>query len=139
MSENVAGSGVLIDFLRNRCPTWIYTTALSPADTAVAIASVEIIRSESSIRQKLWHNIQLLKEKLIAQELSLFESESAIICLKAKNVEQALKTGELLYQNGFFCPAIRPPTVPTSRIRFSLMATHEDKHIFHLTKLLQNL
>lgn len=32
----VAGSKALIDFLRNRASTWIYTTGLSPADTAAA-------------------------------------------------------------------------------------------------------
>ena len=33
----VSGSAKLIDFLRNRCASWIYTTALSPADTATVM------------------------------------------------------------------------------------------------------
>ena len=131
----VAGSSVLIDFLRNRCPTWIYTTALSPADTAVAIAGIEIIRSEPSRRDQLWQNINSFKQQLTALDLSLFESESAIICLKSKNAKEALRTANKLSQEGFFAPAIRPPTVPTSRIRFSLMATHKIEYFLDLKRL----
>ena len=42
----VAGSCTLIDFLRNRAPSWIYTTALSPADTAAALEAIKIIQQE---------------------------------------------------------------------------------------------
>ena len=135
----VAGSTILIDFLRNRCPTWIYTTALSPADTAAAIAGIEIIRSEPSLRNKLWHNINRFKQELDDLDISLFPSDSAIICLKSKNAGEALKTSKKLYQEGVFAPAIRPPTVPTSRIRFSLMATHQRQHFQDLKQVLKNL
>ena len=33
----VTGSAKIIDFIRNRATTWIYTTGLSPADTAAAL------------------------------------------------------------------------------------------------------
>lgn len=135
----VAGSSILIDFLRNRCPTWIYTTALSPADTAAAIVGIDIIRSETSRRNQLWQNIQNFKQHLIDLKLRLFESESAIICWKTKNAIEALEISKKLYQEGFFAPAIRPPTVPTSRIRFSLMATHQPQYFLDLKQLLSLL
>ncbi|BAQ64533.1 8-amino-7-oxononanoate synthase [Geminocystis sp. NIES-3709] len=124
----VAGSEVLIDFLRNRCPTWIYTTALSPADTAAALKGVEIIRNDSERRSSLWQNITLLKQELNSLNMSFFPSESAILCLKSKTAESALNLSLKLRENGFFVPAIRPPTVPTSRLRFSVMATHQSQH-----------
>lgn len=124
----VAGSEVLIDFLRNRCPTWIYTTALSPADTAAALKGVEIIKNDSERRSNLWENITLLKQVFISLNLSFFPTESAILCLKSKNAESALKMSLKLQENGFFVPAIRPPTVSTSRLRFSVMATHQPIH-----------
>lgn len=130
----VAGSGVLIDFLRNRCPTWIYTTALSPADTAAALKAIEIIQSEPERRQQLWQNMALFKQELTSLNLSFFSSESAILCLKSKTAEEALNLSLKLQENGFFAPAIRPPTVPTSRIRFSVMATHKLEHFTQLNK-----
>jgi 8-amino-7-oxononanoate synthase len=47
------------DFLRNRAPTWIYTTALTPADTAAALAAVNIVQQEPERRQQLWRNVDI--------------------------------------------------------------------------------
>ena len=120
----VCGSDVLIDFLRNRCPTWIYTTALSPADTASALAGIEVIRSQPSRLKQLWDNINYFRQKLEELNCDFFPSDSAIICVKSDSAEEALQKSKQLLEQGVFAPAIRPPTVPTSRLRFSLMATH---------------
>lgn len=133
----VAGSAALIDFLRNRAASWIYTTALSPADTAAAIAAISIVQQESERRQQLWQNISYLKQ-LINQELpqlKLLPSESPILCLQLADAATAIKFGSQLKKLGIFAPAIRPPTVPTSRIRFSVMATHELSQIEKLIEV----
>lgn len=133
----VAGSKTLIDFLRNRAPSWIYTTALSLADTAAALAAVQIIQQEPERRQNLWRNINHLK-LLIHQipHLKLLPSESAILCLLLPTATDALNAACQLKDAGIFAPAIRPPTVPTSRIRISLMATHSLTHIKQLVDIL---
>ncbi len=58
----VAGSLPLIDFLRNRAPSWIYTTALSPADTAAAMAAIKIVQAEPifSVRMYLCSHLYKL-------------------------------------------------------------------------------
>jgi 8-amino-7-oxononanoate synthase len=123
----VAGSSLLIDFLRNRAPTWIYTTALSPGDTAAALEAIKIIQSEPERRQQLWRNVKMLKEQLSG--LNLLPSESPILCVKLDTPAEALQMAQKLKESGIFAPAIRPPTVPTSRIRFTVMATHQPEHI----------
>ncbi|MES1026002.1 8-amino-7-oxononanoate synthase [Gloeocapsa sp. BRSZ] len=134
----VAGSKILIDFLRNRAPSWIYTTALSPANTAAALAAIQIIQQEPERRQQLWRNINNLKLLLHQQlpHLKLLPSESAILCLLLPSAASALTAANSLQDAGIFAPAIRPPTVPTSRIRLSLMATHTFAHIKQLVDVL---
>ncbi|MBE9215775.1 8-amino-7-oxononanoate synthase [Plectonema cf. radiosum LEGE 06105] len=136
----IAGSKNLIDFLRNRAPTWIYSTALSPGDTAAALSAIKIVKEESTRRRQLWENVDYLKS-LIQQylpNLKIFPSESAIICFEVASAAEALKIGNYLKTSGIFAPAIRPPTVPTSRIRISLMATHQASHIEKLVEVLNN-
>lgn len=127
----VAGSSALIDFLRNRASTWIYTTALTPADTAAALAAVNIVQQEPERRKQLWRNVDYLKQLIIQQllNLKLLPSESPILCFEFDSPAKALAVGQHLKTSGIFAPAIRPPTVPTSRIRLSLMATHKLTHI----------
>jgi 8-amino-7-oxononanoate synthase len=129
----VAGSAALIDFLRNRAATWIYTTALSPADAAAALAAIEIIQTQPEHRSQLWERIAQLKQALLhCDSLKLLPSESPILCLQLPNAEAALQVSQQLMEQNIFAPAIRPPTVPTSRIRLSVMATHEPEHIERL-------
>ncbi|MEM9508035.1 MAG: 8-amino-7-oxononanoate synthase [Cyanobacteria bacterium P01_E01_bin.35] len=130
----VAGSAELIDFLRNRAASWIYTTALSPADTAAATVAIKIAQQEPQRREQLWQNIIYLKQQL--DNLELLPTESAILCIKFATPEAVLNQAQKLIDNGLFAPAIRPPTVPTSRIRLSLMATHTREH---LDLLMENL
>ena len=136
----IAGSGSLIDFLRNRAPSWIYTTALSPSDTAAALAAINIVQQQPQRRAQLWRNVDYLKE-LMQQlpNLKLLPSESPILCFQLQNAADALKVGQQLRNAGIFAPAIRPPTVPTSRIRISVMATHEKTHIEKLVEVLKGI
>ena len=134
----VAGSAVLIDFLRNRAPSWIYTTGLSPADTAAALEAVRIVQQEPERRTRVNQNVDTLKH-LMQQlpHLNLLPSESPILCVKQASATDALTTGKKLKAAGIFAPAIRPPTVPTSRIRISVMATHELAHLHQLVEALE--
>ncbi|MCA1993084.1 MAG: 8-amino-7-oxononanoate synthase [Coleofasciculus sp. S288] len=138
LGGNVAGSATLIDFLRNRAPSWIYTTALSPADTAAALAAIQIIQQEPERRVQLTRNVDTLKQ-LMTQKLShlkLLPSESPILCVQLASPTDALTAGNKLKAAGVFAPAIRPPTVPTSRIRISVMATHKLAHFQQLVDAL---
>lgn len=130
----VAGSANLIDFLGNRASSWIYTTALSPADTAAALTALEIVKQEPERRNNLFSNGKYLKQQLL--ELNVLPSQSPIICLGLNSPQAALAKAQQLQRAGVFAPAIRPPTVPTSRIRISLMATHTREQIDILVKVL---
>lgn len=141
----VAGSTALIDFLRNRAPSWIYTTALSPADTAAALAAIAVVREEPQRRQQLWQNMAALKQDLTAlanapqtkMSWKLLPSESPILCLQMPDPATALKVGQQLQQLGIFAATVRPPTVPTSRLRLTLMATHTLEHLQQLIVALE--
>jgi 8-amino-7-oxononanoate synthase len=137
----VAGCATLIDFLRNRAPSWIYTTALSPADTAAALEAIKIVQQEPERRTQLNYNLDTLKQ-LIAQKLpflQLLPSHSPILCIPLASATAAINAGQQLKASGIFAPAIRPPTVPTSRIRLSVMATHESYHLKQLVEALEAL
>lgn len=143
----VAGSAQLIDFLRNRSTSWIYTTGLSPADTAAALAAVEIIREGGELRSQLWQRVTQLKQALTTQlatedehpTMRLLPSESPILCVQMPTPAAVLQTSQQLLDQGIFAPAIRPPTVPTSRIRISVMATHQPEQIDQLADVLSKM
>lgn len=134
----VAGSGALIDFLRNRAPSWIYTTGLTPGDTGAALAAIALVRTEPEQRSRLWQNIHYLEQRLDQQwpmetakpiPFKRLPSQSPILCLEVKDAATVVQFGQALKQQGIFVAAVRPPTTPTSRLRITVMATHEAAHL----------
>ena len=136
----VAGSAMLIDFLRNRAPSWIYTTGLSPADTAAALGAIQILQKETYRLKRLRENQQYLTQRLdsliatlpAASAFKRLPSDSAIVCLQVKDAATVLHLWQLLKTEGALTSAVRPPTVPVSRLRMSIMATHTQEHIDRL-------
>jgi 8-amino-7-oxononanoate synthase len=141
----VTGSFPLIDFLRNRCPSWIYTTGLSPADTAAALAAVRIIEIEPERRCQLWQNVQAVKNNLYhwsqitSQRYKLLPSQSPILCIEMPNSQITQQIGSQLQALGLWVAAIRPPTTPTCRLRITLMSTHTSHHCEQLSNALTSL
>jgi len=134
----VAGSAKLIDFLRNRASSWIYTTGLSPADTAAAVAAVSIVQSEPQRRDRLWQNVENLRQALALSSIDTFPTASPIVAVKVGDTSKTLSIVRSLQSQGIFAPAIRPPTVPTARIRLTPIATHTDAQIQTLVTCLKN-
>ena len=130
----VAGSAKLIDYLRNRASTWIYTTGLSPADTGAAIAAINIVKSDKALRDQLWQNVEFFKLGLQDFGMQAIAFDSPIMVIEVGDITQTMQMATHLRDNGIFAPAIRPPTVPTARIRITLMATHTEAQIQSLLK-----
>lgn len=129
----VTGSAELIDFLRNRTATWIYTTGLSPADTAAARAAIAILTQEPERLTRLEENAAYLRQRLDQlPNIKRLPSESPIVCIQVKDAATVLTLGQHLRQQGIFAAAVRPPTVPTSRLRMTVMATHTKEDIARL-------
>lgn len=147
----VAGAATLIDFLRNRAASWIYTTGLSPADTAAALEAIHIIHQEPQRRTQLWHNVHHLTALLsqsflphsptppLSHSPTLLPSHSPILCLQVDSPATVLSLGQTLQKAGIFASTVRPPTVPTSRLRITVMATHELSHLEQLAEVLSQI
>lgn len=134
----VTGSAELIDFLRNRAATWIYTTGLSPADAAAALGAIAVLTQEPQRLQKLSANSHYLRQQLAQHNIQHFPSDSPIVCMQVKDAATVLALGQhLKKQQGILASAVRPPTVPTSRLRMTVMASHTEKDIDRLVAGIQ--
>ncbi len=127
----IAGGKELIDFLINRARSFIFTTALPPPVCAAAVAAIEIITQDHSLRNRLWENAKFLREGLSRMGLSVGNSETPIIPIIIGESSTTMKACEILLQYGVYAQGIRPPTVPegSSRIRTTVMATHNREHL----------
>lgn len=122
----VAGNGDVIDYLRNKARSFIFSTALPPADLAAAKAALELISGDPALLKRLWANVRYLYAGLTAAGFRLLSGETPILPLVTGDAVLTMRMAQRLLEEGLFAPGIRPPTVPpgTSRIRITVMATH---------------
>jgi 8-amino-7-oxononanoate synthase len=141
MGGFVAGPRDVIDTLINEGRSFIYTTALPPACSAAALASLKIVEREPERRERVMRLARHVKSELTAMGFDTGDSASPIIPVILGESATALAASEQLKQHGLYVPAIRPPTVPpnSARLRISLMATHTDGHIEQLLTAMRAL
>jgi len=137
----VGANKSLIDYLRNKARSFIYSTALPPSVIATSLSALEIVKSNPRPRERLWKNVNYLKKKLKELGFNLLNTTSQIIPLIVGDNEKTLRVSESLYQEGILIPAIRTPTVPkgTERLRITLMATHQKRDLDYLISVLLEL
>ena len=129
----IAGTRAMVDLLVNRARTFIFTTALSPADTAAALAALQILVSSEGER---------LRADLVTRIAMLRPSHrTPILPIVFGDERSALLASQSLLEQGFLIPAIRPPSVAkgTSRLRVALSAAHRLDEIRRLQVALAHL
>lgn len=127
----VAGKQQLIDFLRNKARSFIFTTAMAPAVAAAACNNLHYIDAHPERVQNLRDNVKFFCEALQREGVNVEQSPSAIVPIVIGDEACALKTSAALQNAGILIPAIRYPTVAKgqARLRASLMATHTHEQL----------
>jgi 8-amino-7-oxononanoate synthase len=135
----VAASRDVVDLLVNRARSYIFSTALTPADAAAALAALRILRSDEGAA--LTGRLATLIDRLAEAGIVPPDHPSPIVPVILGSEQAALDASSALLEAGLWVPAIRPPTVPvgTSRLRVTLSAAHSDADVDRLLNALSAL
>jgi len=125
----LCASRPVIDLIKSRARTFVYSTGLPPASAAAAIAALELIEAQPD-----YAALPVAKARLFARRLNLAEAVSPIVPILIGDAKAALAASADLEAQGFLVVAIRPPTVPagTARLRVAFTAQHPDAEIERL-------
>lgn len=126
----VAANSTIVDYLVNTSRSFIFSTALSPADIGAALAALQIIDSDTSVLECLQDNVGYMSDRLNSMGIYATADTPIFPILIGKN-EDTLAVSNYLYEAGIIGTAIRPPTVPIgeSRIRLTVTAAHSKVQI----------
>jgi 8-amino-7-oxononanoate synthase len=131
----LCASAPVIDLMRNRARTLIYSTGLPPSAVAAAIAALDLIE-----REPAYAALPVAKAKAFTARLSLPEAQSPIVPIVIGEADDALAASRLLADAGFLVAPIRPPTVPagTARLRLTFTAQHPADEIERLASIVRD-
>ncbi|GAA4910096.1 aminotransferase class I/II-fold pyridoxal phosphate-dependent enzyme [Mucilaginibacter defluvii] len=125
----------LVNYLKYQSKQHLFSTTATPAIMGI-IRAIELVDEEPQWRERLWQNINYLKEGLISLGLDIGTTASAVIPVKVGEIRRTLEAGRLLLRSGVYTNPIMYPAVSKkdARIRLNVMATHTQEH---LDKVLQ--
>src|SRR5476649_1622026 len=131
----LCASAPVIDLIRNRARTLIYSTGLPPACVAASIAALDLIEREPG-----YAALPVQKAKAFTRRTKLPEAQSPIVPVIIGAEEATLAASRLLADEGYLAAPIRPPTVPvgTARLRLTFTAQHPDDQIARLADLVRD-
>jgi 8-amino-7-oxononanoate synthase len=136
LSKAIGGYGAyvcatqpVIDFIKTRARTVIYSTGLPPANAAAAIAALDVMAREPGRIVA-----PIARARRLTTALNLPPAESAVVPIILGQAETALAAARDLETQGLLVVPIRPPTVPagTARLRLAFSSEHTDEQIDRL-------
>lgn len=137
----IASTYKVIDYLRHNSRPLIFTASLSPADTAAAIKSLEIIKREPERRDRLWVIVKRMRSEFKAMGWNTLNTNSAIIPLMVGDNMKTFAMTKELGEMGVFATPVVSPAVPPDHtlIRTSYTATHTDAQLDHVLEAFQKV
>ncbi len=123
----VASSAPLRTLLWNRARSFVFSTATSPALSALINANVEILREAHAQRATLLENASRLRTAMSGLVAEPIPNIGPIVPLRTGSWKRAKQCEDALREHGILSRAVRPPTVPagTDRVRLTAHADWE--------------
>ena len=131
----LCASAPVIELIRNRARTLIYSTGLPPSCVAASIAALDLIEREPG-----YAALPLQKAKAFTRAAGLPEAQSPIVPVVIGEEQATLAASRLLADEGFLAAPIRPPTVAagSARLRLTFTAQHPDDAIARLATIVRD-
>ncbi|MDR3031021.1 MAG: aminotransferase class I/II-fold pyridoxal phosphate-dependent enzyme [Holosporales bacterium] len=125
----IASSNIIIDYLIQKCKSFIYSTAISPFCIGAAQHSWNLIRNLGEVREKLMRDSQYIRDNIKDLGYKVIGNKTNIIPIIFENIEEVEAIRNRFLKEKIIVSLIRSPTSPTPRIRIALSASHSKNHL----------
>jgi 8-amino-7-oxononanoate synthase len=127
----VAGEARVIDYLKHKARTLVFSAALPPACAAAALAALGVMKRDEMLFQRLWDNVAYFREGLAQIGYYTMGSRTPILPLFVGSESLAFRVCREALDMGVFTTPVVNPAVPLGQalIRTSIMPAHERSHL----------
>jgi glycine C-acetyltransferase len=117
----VAGSSVIVEWLRQRGRPFLFSSAMTVPDTAACLAALDILEGSTELVDRLWDNAKYFKAEMKRLGFDTGASGTPITPIMLGEAPLAQQFSRELFDAGVFATAIGYPTVPQGRARIRVM------------------
>jgi len=131
-----SGRKEIIDLLRQRSRPYLFSNTLAPAVAAGSLKVLELIKNDTSKRDKLFENTKLFAEKVKEIGLDVIDGGTPIIPVMLYDEHKAVEMAKRMMEKGVYVVAFSYPVVPKgkARIRTQLSAALDKEDILYIAK-----
>ncbi|RLC63948.1 MAG: 8-amino-7-oxononanoate synthase, partial [Chloroflexota bacterium] len=120
---SLAGRKIIIDYLRQKARPFLFSSAVTPADTAACLAAVDLLEKSTDLVDKLWANAEYFKKGMKELGFDTGHTQTPIVPVMLGEVGLAKEFSARLFDEGVFAMALGFPTVPRGQARIRVMNT----------------
>ena len=126
-----AASKEVVGWLRQRSRPYLFSNAIAPVVAAVSIKVLDMLETDTSLRDKLHDNTAYFRQQMSELGFDLVPGEHPIIPLMLGDARLAGRMAELMLDEGIYVVGFSFPVVPKgkARIRTQMSAGHETEHL----------
>jgi glycine C-acetyltransferase len=119
----IAGKKSIVDYIRQKARPFLFSSPVTPADTAACLAAVEILEESDELVKRLWRNAEYFKKEMQILGFDTGRSETPIVPVMLGDAGLAKRFSLELFDAGVFAMSIGFPTVPRDLARIRVMNT----------------
>ncbi len=123
MGGVIAGKSIVVEYIRQKARPNLFSSALTPADTAACLASLDYIERHPELVDRLWDNAEYFKQGMARLGLDTGLTQTPIVPVMLGDVGLAKTFSAKLFEYGVFAMALGFPTVPQGKARIRVMNT----------------
>ncbi len=125
------GRAEIIEVLRQRSRPYLFSNTLTPALTAAAIKTFEMLSATTAHRDKLMENTDYFRARLEKLGFDVLKGSTAIVPVMLYNAALAGRFADEMLKEGIYVIGFSYPVVPRdkARIRTQISAAHEKEHL----------
>ena len=121
-----SGHSEMIDLLRQRSRTYLFSNTIAPPIVAGSIRALELLEESTELRDTLESNTQLFREEMQRFGLNILPGSHPIVPVMLGDASKAAAVAKAMLDDGIYVIAFSYPVVPQgkARIRTQVSAAH---------------
>jgi glycine C-acetyltransferase len=112
-----------VDYIRQKARPFLFSSAVTPVDTAACLAAVDLLEESEELVRKLWDNAAYFRTEMQRLGFDTGRSQTPIVPVMLGDAGLAKAFSRELFEAGVFAMAIGYPTVPQGMARIRVMNT----------------
>lgn len=137
----VAGPKDIVEFLRQKSRTYMFSNSVPPSVVDASIKALELLEKEPEILTRVHSNADLFRSGLVNLGFSILEGSHPIVPLMLGDAKIAQDMSKKLLDEGVYVVGLWFPVVPEgeARLRFQISAAHTKEQIERTLSIIERV